>query len=177
VPKPAQLRYVEGDATRPQGPGNKLICHCCNDIGGWGSGFVVALSKRWPQPEAEYRKWHAKGFYNGITFELGNVIYVPVEEEAEGSWIWVANIVGQHRTIKTGEKTPVRYEALLKGFLDVCGFCQSMNFSVHMPRIGAGLARGDWTRIEQIIQRVLVVEGGIDVSVYDLPGQPFQSGV
>lgn len=171
----AELKYVVGDATQPQGPGNRLICHCCNNRGGWGSGFVLALNKRWSQPKAEYRKWHAKGIYNGVTFELGNVIYVPVQETDEAR-IWVANLIGQHKTLALGEKTPVRYDALEKGFQDVRGFCQHLHFSLHMPRIGAGLARGNWERIEGLIQRVLVAEG-VDVSVYDLPGQPFKPGV
>lgn len=169
----AELKYVEGDATRPQGAGPKLICHCCNDRGGWGSGFVLALNKRWSQPKAEYRLWHAKGIYNGVIFELGSVIYVPVLVTDEER-ITVANLIGQHKTIALGEATPVRYEALEKGFKDVRGFCQHYGFSVHMPRIGAGLARGNWTRIEKLIQQILVDEGGIDVSVYDLPGQPYQ---
>ena len=45
-----------------------------------------------------------------------------------------------------------------------------------MPRIGAGLAGGQWDTIEEIINRILVVEGNIDVTVYDLPGQPFIQG-
>ena len=45
------IRYVIGDATAPEGEGPKVIVHVCNDIGGWGRGFVVALSKRWDKPE------------------------------------------------------------------------------------------------------------------------------
>jgi hypothetical protein len=53
--KPSLLKYVIGDATSPQGTGNKIIVHICNDIGGWGLGFVLALSKRWKAPEIQYR--------------------------------------------------------------------------------------------------------------------------
>ena len=44
------IRYVVGDARSPDSAGNKVIVHVCNDIGGWGKGFVIALSKRWPKP-------------------------------------------------------------------------------------------------------------------------------
>ncbi|MEV6001124.1 Appr-1-p processing protein, partial [Streptomyces griseomycini] len=27
--------------------GVKVIAHVCNDIGGWGKGFVLAVSRRW----------------------------------------------------------------------------------------------------------------------------------
>ena len=43
--------YVTGDATRPVGTGNKVLVHVCNDVGGWGRGFVMALSARWSAPE------------------------------------------------------------------------------------------------------------------------------
>ena len=45
------LTYVNGDATRPQGEGPKFIIHCCNDIGAWGAGFVMAVSRRWGSPK------------------------------------------------------------------------------------------------------------------------------
>ena len=51
-----KINYLVGDATRPVGEGVKLIIHCCNDIGAWGAGFVVALSKRWEGPEKCYRE-------------------------------------------------------------------------------------------------------------------------
>ncbi len=45
------ITYLKGDATSPQANGVKLIVHVCNDRGGWGKGFVVAIPKRWPEPE------------------------------------------------------------------------------------------------------------------------------
>ena len=49
------IKYVIGDATRPIGEGTKLIIHISNDLGGWGRGFVLALSRRWDAPEKVYR--------------------------------------------------------------------------------------------------------------------------
>ncbi|MFJ5832567.1 hypothetical protein [Streptomyces sp. NPDC093089] len=45
------ITYVRGDATAPHGKGVKIVAHVCNDLGGWGKGFVVAVSRRWPEPE------------------------------------------------------------------------------------------------------------------------------
>jgi hypothetical protein len=98
-----------------------------------------------------------------IPFELGQALFVKAEEG-----IWVSNIVGQHRTIAVGEKTPVRYEALSNGLWRTGSFCQDIGATAHMPRIGAGLARGDWNRIEKLILEALV-HRGIGVTVYDLP--------
>jgi len=44
------IAYVMGDATAPKADGPKIIVHVCNDVGAWGRGFVVALSRRWPEP-------------------------------------------------------------------------------------------------------------------------------
>ena len=56
---------------------NKLIVHICNDRGGWGKGFVTAISACWPQPEAEYRNW----FQEKTGFEQGAVQFVQVEPD------------------------------------------------------------------------------------------------
>lgn len=42
------------------------------------------------------------------------------------------------------------------------------NASVHMPRIGCGLAGGKWEAVEPIIREELVSKG-VSVIVYDLP--------
>jgi len=66
-----EINYIKGDATVPQAKGTKIIAHICNNLGGWGKGFVLAVSKRWPEPEQEYRKWHRNRANND--FELGNI--------------------------------------------------------------------------------------------------------
>lgn len=82
------IQYLKGDATVPQAKGIKIIAHICNDIGGWGKGFVLAVSKRWEEPEKEYRNWHR--FRSKNNFALGEIQLVQVEK-----YIFVANIIGQ----------------------------------------------------------------------------------
>lgn len=36
---------------------NTIIAHVCNDIGGWGRGFVVSVSQKCPVVEHAYRAW------------------------------------------------------------------------------------------------------------------------
>ena len=45
------IQYLKGDATAPKTHGKKIIVHVCNDIGKWGKGFVLAISKRWKEPQ------------------------------------------------------------------------------------------------------------------------------
>ena len=47
-PPPAGLHYVKGDTTLASAcSGIRFIAHMCNDIGGWGDGFVKAIDKTW----------------------------------------------------------------------------------------------------------------------------------
>ncbi|MFI5569270.1 macro domain-containing protein [Streptomyces sp. NPDC051740] len=153
------ITYVRGDATAPSVKGVKVIAHVCNDIGGWGKGFVLAVSRRWPEPEAAYRAWHRDRAAND--FGLGAVRLVQVDR-----YVWVANMIGQRGT-RTGSKgVPVRYEAIDTALGRLADRATELNASVHMPRIGCGLAGGRWSRVEPLITERLV-ERGIPVTVYD----------
>ncbi len=153
------IEYLKGDATRVASEGNAIIAHICNDIGGWGKGFVMAISGRWKEPEAAYRKW----FKSKEHFGLGEIQMVQVEEG-----LWICNMVGQHKTIsKSGGKPPIRYDAVEQCLEKLAAEALQRNASVHMPRIGCGLAGANWEQIEPIIQRTLL-KNNIEVYVYDL---------
>lgn len=156
-----EINYFIGDATNPLGEGRKVIVHVCNDIGKWGAGFVLALSKKWKEPENSYKRW----FASSSEFLLGQVQFVQVEED-----IFVANLIGQagiRNVITKNHTPPVRYDAIEQGLVKIADFAQDNAASVHMPRIGCGLAGGDWTMVEAIIYRTLVLQE-ILVNVYDL---------
>ncbi len=153
------IHFVKGDATQTQAKGNRIIAHVCNDLGGWGKGFVLAISKRWPEPEAAYRAWHKNRSKND--FGLGAIQVVPVEP-----YIWVANMVAQ-RGMKTGSNgPPIRYEAVRACLKKLAEAANELAASVHMPRIGCGLAGGRWEEIEPIILDELASQG-VEVTVYD----------
>jgi O-acetyl-ADP-ribose deacetylase (regulator of RNase III) len=153
-----EIKYIKGDATSPQSENNKIIVHICNDIGGWGKGFVMAISKRWKKPENQYREW----FKSKVDFELGKVQFVQVEED-----LWVANLIGQHKINKDEDgNAPIRYDAIEEGLKEVALFANKNEASIHMPRIGCGLAGGKWEEIEPIILETLS-DNNIEVTVYD----------
>ncbi|KNY26901.1 macro domain-containing protein [Pseudobacteroides cellulosolvens] len=149
--------FLKGDATCPSQQGVKIIAHICNDIGGWGKGFVLALSKKWKQPEAEYRKW----FKEGENFKLGEVQFVQAQED-----IFIANMIGQHDIKRGANGPPIRYEAVNECLNKLGLKALEINASVHIPRIGCGLAGGKWENIEPLIISNLT-ERGIPVYVYD----------
>ncbi|WPW22579.1 macro domain-containing protein [Streptomyces sp. HNS054] len=155
----AGIRYVRGDATVPSVKGVKVIAHVCNDIGGWGKGFVPAQSRRWPEPEAAYRPWHRDRAAND--FGLGAVRLVQAER-----YVWVANMIGQRGVCTGGKGVPVRYEAIDTALDRLAGHALELGASVHMPRIGCGLAGGRWSRVEPLVEDRLV-RRGIPVTVDD----------
>jgi O-acetyl-ADP-ribose deacetylase (regulator of RNase III) len=155
------LIYVNGDASKANhGKGKKIIAHVCNDMGLWGKGFVMAITDSWGKhPGKLYRKWHKDGA--GAHFGLGSVQLVTLTD-----MVVLANIIGQNG-IKTGSKgPPVRYEAIHHGLDAVCWHAVMIGASVHMPRIGSGLAGGEWLKIETIIES-MTKKHSVDIYVYE----------
>ena len=154
----SEIKHIKGDATKPIGDGNKIIIHCCNDVNAWGAGFVVALSRRWKEPERQYRQWGR----NKKNFKLGNVQFVKVEDD-----IVVCNMIGQRDIRKTDGLPPIRYGAIGKCLEKVKEAALKNKASIHCPLFGAGLSGGTWSKIEALLQEILA-DNGVSVTVYHL---------
>jgi O-acetyl-ADP-ribose deacetylase (regulator of RNase III) len=159
---PGLFKIVEGDATNPHGGNHRLIIHCCNNEGAWGSGFVLAISKRWKKPENEYRLW-----YRGQNkFQLGEIQVVDVQSD-----IAVVNMIAQEGYKKLGDAHDapyIRYEALKTCLDKVAAVALERKSSIAAPRIGCGLAGGTWATVEKLLKETLI-DRGINVTIYDLP--------
>jgi len=152
------ITYLIGDATAPNDSGPGVIAHVCNDSGGWGKGFVLAISRRWPEPEAAYRRW-ARSSQN---FGLGMVQLIKVDD-----YLGVANMVAQHGYASPANPVAIHYDALAQCLSKLAGRIEKGTL-IHMPRIGCGLAGGTWDQIEPLLEEHLA-SAGFDVRVYDLP--------
>jgi len=148
------LHYVNGDATAVSPAGKTIIAHICNDQGGWGKGFVLAISARWPEPEQEYRKAAAVGL------TLGSTQVVQVRATT-----WVANMIAQHGHASVSNPVAVRYDALENCLVALRGEAVALTAEVHMPRIGTGLGGGSWGMIEPMLFDLAT---SVPVYVYDL---------
>lgn len=149
-----QLYHVIGDATQPvKKPA--IIAHVCNDEDRWGAGFVIPLGKAYPQAESEF---------HGISHadrKLGYTQFVLMGD------VMVANMIAQKGVRRSGKGIPLRYEALHTCLVEVQGRAESEGRTVHMPRIGAGLAGGSWDVIKSVITATMKV----DTYVYTLPNE------
>jgi O-acetyl-ADP-ribose deacetylase (regulator of RNase III) len=156
------ITYHKGDATQPVGDGTKYIIHVCNCVGGWGRGFVVAVSKRWSEPEDAYRTWfRAKQHPVWGEFALGKIQVIRVEPNT-----CVINMVAQEG-YGYYDKTvpPIRYPALAQCLAQVASQAALEGASIHAPRIGCGLAGGTWDIVEPMLVEAFK---DIAVNIYDL---------
>ena len=175
-----KIKYIHGNGFEPIGDEHKVIAHSCNDCGGWGRGLVLEISKRWPQdraiksPEWCYREWHERGSrFNSKPFVLGQIDKVLVEDNTH-----VCNMIAQrdYRTLEENGidlKLPnVNYSSLYECLTRLrVSLKVIIPTSINMPRIGAGLGKGNWSKIETIINQALGFTP-FPVYVYDLEKVP-----
>ena len=81
--------------------------------------------------------------------------YVQVEND-----IVIANMIGQHGIKTFGYNKPIRYEAIEKCLEKVSIVCKNNNATIHMPRIGCGLAGGEWEKIEKMYNKIKTIFNG-----------------
>lgn len=160
------IKYVKGDATRPEGEGNKLVIHIVNDVGRFGSGFALAVLKRYPK----VREAYISGFDLDVLehtsgkndLKLGDVQFVKVADD-----LWFANMVGQHGVIGPTNPMPIQYDAVRECLRKVCEFATANSMKIFAPKFGSGLAGGKWIVIEKLIQDELTSKN-LDITIYEL---------
>jgi len=162
------IKYVIGDATSPcVESGTRVIAHVCNDAGKWGAGFSGAVSGKWPEAKKNYQ---AKARFTK-SFGLGEIYWVFTDLNMA-----IVNMVAQHGVSRDLlNRRPIRYDSL-----EVCldklaegvralsggGPEKPRETSVHMPRIGCGLAGGTWDIVGGLVEEAL---WDLDVYIYDRP--------
>lgn len=165
------INYVVGDATEPQVKGPKFIAHVVNDQGAWGAGFTAALDRKWPEVGRDYRDWYNSDrnkMWGAEKFQLGAVRYSSVYSKtyADDEHWMVAQMVAQQGLPRKDYRRPLRYDALGACLFEVGRAAGIHGYTVHMPRIGSGLAGGDWMYIEKILIDAM---SNCEAYVYSLP--------
>jgi O-acetyl-ADP-ribose deacetylase (regulator of RNase III) len=166
------FKYQKGDlfAAIRGVEGRIVIPHVCNDYGGWGAGFVIPLSRHYPQAEEAYRAWSKQKSFGRA---MGQVQYVGIL----GTQVDVANMVAQHGSgHRYASSRPLDYAALARCMDDVGRFALAHYHnapSIHCPMFGAGLAGGNWEFIRDLVDDCWIAVG-LDVTVYHLDPLPKQ---
>lgn len=173
MPKSKSIQYVAGDMfpvlKADKGKTPIYIPHVCNDKGAFGAGFVVPLSKAFPETQQSYHEWH-KGKPKdvavrfGSTFELGHTQFVLAQETPR---FVVCNMVAQ----TLGGPRPIFYNHLVACMETVAQKILDADprAVIMCPAFGSGLAGGNWDFIAELIKDTWI-KRNIPVTVYYLPG-------
>jgi hypothetical protein len=155
-----RIHYVAGDATKPRGDGHRIIAHIVNDAtSNWGGPFARALKGRYAAAQAEFKAWAEEDRASNL--QLGNVHVTELKN------LTIATMVAQHGYGKRAG-TQLSYVALRTCLEAVQRLAAESQGAVHMPRIGAGEARGRWDVVSELID-VALIEHEVPVTVYSLP--------
>jgi O-acetyl-ADP-ribose deacetylase (regulator of RNase III) len=158
------IHYVDGDATQPRADGPKVIAHVVNDrTPNWGGAFARALRDRFPDTQAAFCEWVA---VDRLNLSLGHTHVLDL-----AGALTVASMVTQ-RGYGASSQPRIAYSALRHCLDQVAAVARERGATVHMPRIGVGMAGGKWSVVRELIDNAFV-ENGIDVTVYTLPGMSF----
>lgn len=154
------LKYKVGDLLKGFKDGDvNVIAHGCNTYCTMGNGIAPQIKKAFPQAyEADLKT--GKGDRN----KLGKFTYALVEQGH------VFNLYSQHGF--WGRNKGLRdldYNALYDAMVEMKLFLEYHTerpvggYRIGLPKIGAGLAGGDWNVIEAMIKSVFF---DCDVTVY-----------
>ncbi|MFB4359813.1 macro domain-containing protein [Pantoea sp. BS_8] len=140
----AYIHYHSGDASIPFKE-SVIILHVVNNLGKWGKGFVLSLSKRYPLAKEKYLA------SSRIGYKMGDVQFIEVDTLNR---VFVANMVAQEGIKKSQRdaKRYISYEALEECLEIASDYALCNRLEVQMPMIGAGLGGGDWQVIIDIIK-------------------------
>lgn len=141
------FHYQKGDASVPIG-NSTLIIHVVNNLGKWGKGFVMSLTKHYPTIKDSYLEWHQ------TEPKMGNVQFVEINKDDR---IFIGNLLAQNGIRKSykDRNCYLDYVALEKSLNDVADFALANRLSVQAPKLGSGLAGGDWNIIQDLIKNTI----------------------
>lgn len=142
------LKEVDGDLVSRAVNGEfDVIVHGCNCFCTMGKGIAAQIRDVFPKAYAADSVTKS-----GDASKLGTYTYAEVKV-SEAHSVTVVNAYTQYHYWSRGEskKDLVDYEAVRKIFRSLNSLYAGKNVRVGVPKIGAGLAGGDWVMISKII--------------------------
>lgn len=129
----------------------KIILQGVNCQGAMGSGVARALYKKWPEVKESYQDWFTE--YNaGIDGEnfLGSINLVNISDGKV-----VLNCFTQ-QYFGPGDHLYLSYDALYSCMTQALILCETHYkvSEIAIPKIGCGLAGGDWNIVKAILNKV-----------------------
>jgi O-acetyl-ADP-ribose deacetylase (regulator of RNase III) len=145
------VNYKKGDLFKAP---EDILAHGVNCMGAFGSGVAAGMAHNHRKARDQYFDKHNRS--GG--WELGDVQFVRSGNK------WIANCATQKDFLPRGI-CHADYPAIKKTMSLVKEFAMGNKMTIAIPRIGAGLAGGDWDVIKPIIEEVF---SDYDLTVYEL---------
>lgn len=143
------LKYVEGDLIKLAKEGKyDVICHGCNCFNTMGAGIARVIAKEFKEVYDADQKT-----LQGDASKLGTILPVSIKN----SDLIVINAYTQyHYNLKCMPN--INYNALQNCFKSIKEQYGNKSIKFGIPKIGAGLAGGNWNIIAKIIEREMADE-------------------
>lgn len=136
-----------------------ILAHGCNMRGVMGSGVARQVKAKYPGAFVAYEQDLKSGY------RLGGVSFWGPGDPDTPTRFLVGNCLTQENMGSDGRKY-VSYDAVDLSFQILNRIAERGGYTIHIPRIGAGLGGGDWGVVEAIINHRCK---NINVIVWDLP--------
>lgn len=132
------ITYVQGNLLRSN---CDVLVHGCNCFVTWGAGIALQVKKEFPMAYEEDRQTRV-----GDIHKLGHIQIVPCTGK------YIINLYSQYDC--STNTVQLEYGALGRGLRRVKEWADlRANWpKIGMPRIGCGLAGGDWDQVSQLIE-------------------------
>jgi O-acetyl-ADP-ribose deacetylase (regulator of RNase III) len=142
------MKEIKGDLIKMALKGDfDVIVHGCNCYCSMGAGLAKGIKTAFPEAYQVDRATE-----KGSQQKLGTISYITVERN--GHQITVVNAYTQFHW--RGKRILANYEAIQSSFREIKRLFSGKR--IGYPKIGAGLARGDWDVIIKIINEELAQE-------------------
>lgn len=124
-----------------------ILVHGCNCQGKMGSGIALQFRQTYPQVYIDYTDEWCKYRQEPQTL-LGKVVYTKVSSK-----LIIASAFTQLYYGNDPSVVYVNYPAIETAFTDINKIALELDMSIKSPRIGAGLANGNWNTIMNILMK------------------------
>jgi len=148
-------RYIKGDITETE---LKYIAHGVNCQNVMGSGVAKSLFIKWPEVKERYHSY-CEWVQDRQESPLGKVCSIYIDDKT------IFNCFTQE-FYGYDNKRYVNYAAIVKCFSSLAEVNHRFDTPLAIPKIGCGLANGDWNIVEQLINDT--VGDDLEIWVYEV---------
>jgi O-acetyl-ADP-ribose deacetylase (regulator of RNase III) len=152
-----KINYISGNILETQ---YDVIAHGVNCKGVFGAGLAKEIRDKWPEVYNNYMDKFLR-----LGWRLGEIQMVHVGLEPNPEKKLIVNMAIQENYVRDPKKVYVDYSAVAVCLDKLFKYCKEHSLSCAIPKIGCGLANGDWKTIGHIIAKTYK-ENRIPLNIY-----------